>query len=127
MLVYMYYMYNIYIHACVQTHVCMLLFWFCHRIVFIHSVSHFILELSVDTCALIVWARFRLRHYQNVFTGAELCDWLIGAGLAGDKGEAVAYGRRLLLGGVIAHVTGVHHFQHSPFFYRFVDAEDADC
>ena len=44
------YMYNIYIHAWVQTHVCMLLFWFCHRIVFIHSVSHFIFEPSIDTC-----------------------------------------------------------------------------
>ncbi|KAK7110797.1 lysosomal cholesterol signaling protein-like isoform X2 [Littorina saxatilis] len=69
--------------------------------------------------------RFRLRRYQNVFTGAELCDWLIEAGLAMDKAEAVAYGRRLLLGRVIAHVTGVHHFQHSPFFYTFVDSEDS--
>jgi hypothetical protein len=51
----------------------------------------------------------------------------MGAGLATDKMEAVAYGRRLLLGGVIAHVTGIHHFQHSPFFYRFVDEEEADC
>lgn len=100
----------------------LLLFWFCYKLIF-HSVFSTLFSIL----PVFVCARFRLRRYQNVFTGAELCDWLIGAGLAGDKGEAVAYGRRLLLGGVMAHVTGVHHFQHGPFFYRFVDAEDADC
>lgn len=87
------------------------------------------LNFHVNTCRTQICSdrRFRFRRYENVFTGVEMCDWLIGAGLAGDQAEAVAYGRHLLLGRVIAHVTGDHHFQCSPFFYRFVDEDDTDC
>lgn len=87
------------------------------------------LNFHTHTCRSQICSnrRFRFKRYEGVFTGAELCEWLIGAGLACDQAEAVAYGRRLVLGRVIAHVTGEHHFQYSPFFYRFVEEEDADC
>ncbi|KAL8621302.1 hypothetical protein ACOMHN_008127 [Nucella lapillus] len=91
----------------------------CHRFVTFH----------LQTCRALICrdGRFRLRRYQKVFTGKELCDWLMGAGLVEDKVEAVRYGRQLLLGRVIAHVTGVHHFQCSTFFYTFVDTDNVDC
>ncbi|KAK7474300.1 hypothetical protein BaRGS_00034435, partial [Batillaria attramentaria] len=70
------------------------------------------LNFHAHTCKAQICSdrRFRFRRYENVFTGAELCEWLMGAGLAGDQAEAVAYGRRLLLGRVIAHC-----FSHEDF------------
>ncbi len=72
--------------------------------------------------------RYRLRRYQKVFIGSALCDWLIKSGLCRDRGECTAYGRRLVMGRVISHVTGEHHFHDLPYFYKFLDPEDyAPC
>lgn len=60
-----------------------------------------------------------------MFTGLEMCDWLTEVGLVHDRGEAVKYGRTLLIGRVIAHVKNEHHFHDLPYFYFFLDDEEA--
>ncbi|XP_071102549.1 lysosomal cholesterol signaling protein-like isoform X1 [Haliotis cracherodii] len=68
--------------------------------------------------------RYRLRKYRNVFIGHDLCDWLMKAGVCRDRGECVTYGRQLVLGRCIAHVTGEHHFHDLPYFYKFLNTEE---
>ncbi|KAI7809062.1 putative integral membrane protein GPR155, partial [Triplophysa rosa] len=51
--------------------------------------------------------------------GSDLVRWLKSVGLASDSGEAVAYGSRLLEGGVIQHITNEHGFQDEALHYRF--------
>ncbi|KAA0716107.1 Integral membrane protein GPR155 [Triplophysa tibetana] len=55
----------------------------------------------------------------ETFLGSDLVRWLISVGLASDSGEAVAYGSRLLEGGVIQHITSEHEFQDEALHYRF--------
>lgn len=71
------------------------------------------------------YCRFNFREYKDVFTGQEMCDWLTEVGLVHDRGEAVKYGRTLLIGRVIAHVKNEHHFHDLPYFYFFLDDEEA--
>ncbi|KAG6442239.1 integral membrane protein GPR155 [Manduca sexta] len=63
--------------------------------------------------------RWRMRTYRGVFRGSCLVRWLVQVGLARDPREAVAYGRHLLDGRLIAHVTNKHHFTNSPLLYTF--------
>lgn len=94
------------------------------------TTCHQFLTFHIQTCRqqLCKDHRFRLQKFQKVFTGCELCDWLQKAGLAADRSEALAYGKRLLLGRVITHVTGEYHFHDSPYFYRFLDdSDDNNC
>ena len=58
-----------------------------------------------------------------MFTGSDMCDWLEEVGLAHDRGDAVAYGRTLLIGRVISHVKREHHFHDMNYFYKFIDDE----
>ncbi len=60
--------------------------------------------------------------YQDVFTGGELIDWLLDVGLIKERSEGVLYGRKLLEGSVIEHVTNKHHFLDMTYFYRSVPA-----
>lgn len=71
------------------------------------------------------FSRYNFREYKEVFTGLEMCDWLTEVGLVHDRGEAVKYGRTLLIGRVIAHVKNEHHFHDLPYFYFFLDDEEA--
>ncbi|KAF8795036.1 Integral membrane protein GPR155 like protein [Argiope bruennichi] len=61
--------------------------------------------------------------YKNCFWGHQLVDWLIQEGVAKDDIEAEELGQKLLLGGVISHVTGAHHFHDAPYLYYFVKRE----
>ena len=61
--------------------------------------------------------------YQNVFTGTKLVDWLIEVGLANERSDGILYGRMLLDGAVIEHITGNHHFLDMPYFYRYTTEE----
>ncbi|XP_050702655.1 LOW QUALITY PROTEIN: integral membrane protein GPR155-like [Eriocheir sinensis] len=63
--------------------------------------------------------RWRLQNLSGVFIGKELVDWLILVGLSSDRTDAVKYGRRLLQGGVIAHLHLQHHFHDQAIFYSF--------
>lgn len=55
----------------------------------------------------------------RVFRGYEMVDWLVNAGLAGDRKHAVFYGRHLIKARTIEHVNQEQDFHDSPLFYRF--------
>uniref|UniRef100_A0A672QNU2 G protein-coupled receptor 155 n=1 Tax=Sinocyclocheilus grahami TaxID=75366 RepID=A0A672QNU2_SINGR len=55
----------------------------------------------------------------EAFLGSDMVRWLQSVGLASDSGEALAYGWRLLEGGVIQHITLEHGFQDEALHYRF--------
>ncbi|XP_059142560.1 integral membrane protein GPR155-like isoform X2 [Physella acuta] len=80
-------------------------------------------EYHKENCAkeIVRDRRFRFRTFHQVFTGTALCDWLLRAGLASDRSEAIAYGRHLVLGRVITHLTSEHNFHDAPYFYKFLD------
>ncbi|GFU36996.1 integral membrane protein GPR155 [Nephila pilipes] len=61
--------------------------------------------------------------YKNCFWGHQLVDWLIQEGVAKDDIEAEELGQKLLLGGVISHVTEAHHFHDAPYLYYFIKRE----
>lgn len=63
--------------------------------------------------------RWRMRTYRNVFRGACLVRWLISCGLARDEIEAELYGKRLLDGRLIAHISNGYHFSNSQLLYNF--------
>ncbi|KAJ0178353.1 hypothetical protein K1T71_006176 [Dendrolimus kikuchii] len=85
-----------------------------------HVCDQFITH-HLDRCkeAIAKDTRWRMRTYRGVFRGSCLVRWLIGCGLAKDEREAVAYGRHLLDGRLIAHVNDAHHFTNSPLLYTF--------
>ncbi|WAQ93908.1 GP155-like protein [Mya arenaria] len=62
---------------------------------------------------------YRFRTYNKVFCGTSLCDWLQEVGLVHTRGEAVSYGRTLLRGRVICHVTEEHDFHDMPNYFNF--------
>uniref|UniRef100_A0A672QP55 G protein-coupled receptor 155 n=1 Tax=Sinocyclocheilus grahami TaxID=75366 RepID=A0A672QP55_SINGR len=53
----------------------------------------------------------------EAFLGSDMVRWLQSVGLASDSGEALAYGWRLLEGGVIQHITLEHGFQDEALHY----------
>uniref|UniRef100_A0A671Q0M9 Integral membrane protein GPR155-like n=1 Tax=Sinocyclocheilus anshuiensis TaxID=1608454 RepID=A0A671Q0M9_9TELE len=59
------------------------------------------------------------RSTTEAFLGSDMVRWLQSVGLASDSGEALAYGWRLLEGGVIQHITLEHGFQDEALHYRF--------
>ncbi|KAK3108383.1 hypothetical protein FSP39_006715 [Pinctada imbricata] len=92
----------------------------------IHVCDQFV-KYHKEHCAsqIVKDHSYHLREYKQVFTGIEMCDWLIEVGLAHDRGEAVAYGKTLLIGQIICHVTKEHNFHDMPYFYKFVDSEES--
>lgn len=92
----------------------------------VHLCEQFV-KYHKDSCArkIVRDQKYNFREYKDVFTGMELCDWLTEVGLVHDRGEAVKYGRTLLIGRVIAHVKNEHHFHDLPYFYFFLDDEEA--
>ncbi|XP_061715294.1 lysosomal cholesterol signaling protein [Cydia pomonella] len=85
-----------------------------------HVCDQFIMH-HLDRCkeAIAKDTRWRMRTYRGVFRGACLVRWLRSCGLAKDEAEAVAYGRHLLDGRLIAHLNNNHHFTNSPLLYTF--------
>ncbi|KAJ8403341.1 hypothetical protein AAFF_G00351130 [Aldrovandia affinis] len=55
----------------------------------------------------------------DTFLGSELVEWLLRAGAARDRGQAVLYGTRLQQGGVLQHIPHHVHFQDDGSQYRF--------
>lgn len=49
-----------------------------------------------------------------------MVDWIIDSGIIVDRGEAVAYGNKLILGRIIKHVTDERFFYDLPYFYEFI-------
>lgn len=60
-----------------------------------------------------------LRTYNGAFTGSDLVDWLLEAGVAKDRDEAIYYGRCLLDSRVLNHVDGTQHFHDRNLLYTF--------
>ncbi|XP_012254388.2 integral membrane protein GPR155 [Athalia rosae] len=60
-----------------------------------------------------------LRVYRGVFTGTDLVDWLLEAGLVPDRTEGVRYGRCLLDARVLCHIDGTEHFHDRNLLYTF--------
>ncbi|KAH7949987.1 hypothetical protein HPB49_018069 [Dermacentor silvarum] len=60
------------------------------------------------------------------FMGRDLVDWLIAVGLCQDRVQATRYGKWLLEGRVIAHVTGRHHFCDELYTYTFLPSQELD-
>jgi hypothetical protein len=69
--------------------------------------------------------RYHLRTYRDVFTGTQLIDYLMERGLAEDRYHGLDYGRDLLMGDLIVHVSHEHHFHDCGYFYRFCTKADA--
>ncbi|OXU22582.1 hypothetical protein TSAR_001784 [Trichomalopsis sarcophagae] len=63
--------------------------------------------------------RHLLRTYTGVFTGSDLVNWLLEAGVAKDREEAIYYGRCLLDSRVLNHIDGTQHFQDRNLLYTF--------
>ncbi|XP_049954684.1 integral membrane protein GPR155 [Schistocerca serialis cubense] len=67
--------------------------------------------------------RWHFRTYREVFKGSALVTWLIEAGLARDRQEAVQYATDLLQGRVIRHINDLHHFHDQSLLYTFCVAQ----
>lgn len=66
--------------------------------------------------------RYHLRMYHNVFKGNDAVDYLVDAGYAGTRVEAVAIGGRLMSElNLFEHISGTstHGFKDEPLFYTF--------
>ncbi|XP_068183933.1 lysosomal cholesterol signaling protein isoform X2 [Antennarius striatus] len=62
---------------------------------------------------------------ENVFRGSDLVDWLVERGLCVERAEALLYGIRLQLGGVLDHLTGRHSFKDEPLLlYHFLQGRE---
>lgn len=84
--------------------------------------------LSLSVLVFVVWVQWVTRALlcrcgerstTETFLGSDMVCWLQSVGLAGDQGEALAYGSRLLEGGVIQHISLEHGFQDEALHYRF--------
>ncbi|XP_017878429.1 integral membrane protein GPR155 [Ceratina calcarata] len=75
----------------------------------------------LDECRtrIAMCRRRMLKLYKNVFTGTELVNWLLNAGVAETREEAVHYGRSLLESRVLQHVDGIEHFSDQNILYTF--------
>uniref|UniRef100_A0A8C2GN34 G protein-coupled receptor 155a n=1 Tax=Cyprinus carpio TaxID=7962 RepID=A0A8C2GN34_CYPCA len=60
------------------------------------------------------------RSTTETFLGSDLVRWLQSVGLSSGPGDALAYGSRLLEGGVIQHITLQHSFQDQALHYRAI-------
>lgn len=56
----------------------------------------------------------------NVFKGYDMTEWLMNAGLAPDRKNAVIYGRHLINGRTIQHLHQEQTFHDSPYLYVFL-------
>ncbi|XP_061186122.1 lysosomal cholesterol signaling protein-like isoform X2 [Saccostrea echinata] len=92
----------------------------------IHLCEQFV-KYHMENCSkkIVKDHKYNFRQYKDVFTGMDMCDWLLEVGLVHDRGEAVNYGRTLLIGRVIAHVKNEHHFHDLSYFYCFLDDEES--
>ncbi|KXN66878.1 hypothetical protein CONCODRAFT_19988 [Conidiobolus coronatus NRRL 28638] len=70
--------------------------------------------------------RWHLKLFENVFVGAELCDWLLNhLSDIQTRDEAIQFGNTLLQKGVIEHSRGKHCFLDGYYFYRIKSDQTA--
>lgn len=63
--------------------------------------------------------RWRLKVYEDVFSGRKFVDWLIEVGLARDRTEGVNYARHLIEGRIVRHINEIYHFYDKNLLYTF--------
>ncbi|XP_058789020.1 integral membrane protein GPR155 [Phymastichus coffea] len=68
---------------------------------------------------IAVCRRSLLRTYNGVFTGSDLVNWFLEAGVAKNRDEAIYYGRCLLDSRVLNHVDNTQHFHDQNLLYKF--------
>jgi len=68
---------------------------------------------------------YRFFTYKACFVASEAIDWLIGAGRAAGRDEAVQLGRLLQASGYIHHVVDDHDFRDTFLYFRFFCGEPA--
>lgn len=76
-------------------------------------------HLAECRARIAICRRRLLRIYKGVFTGCDLVDWLLEAGLAQTREDAVHYGRCLLESRILQHIDGTHHFYDKNLLYTF--------
>nr|XP_012148953.1 PREDICTED: integral membrane protein GPR155 isoform X4 [Megachile rotundata] len=76
-------------------------------------------HLSECRARIAICRRRLLKVYRGVFTGTDLVNWLLEAGIAQNRDEAVQYGRSLLESRVLQHIDSTHHFHDENMLYTF--------
>ncbi|XP_043252553.1 integral membrane protein GPR155 [Colletes gigas] len=76
-------------------------------------------HLAECRARIAICRRRLLTVYKGVFTGTDLVNWLLDAGVAQTRNEAVLYGRSLLESRVLQHIDGNHHFCDQNLLYTF--------
>ena len=76
-------------------------------------------HLSECRARIAICRRRLLKVHRGVFTGTDLVNWLLEAGIAQNRDEAVQYGRSLLESRVLQHIDSTHHFHDQNMLYTF--------
>lgn len=76
-------------------------------------------HLAECRARIAICRRRLLKVYKGVFTGTDLVDWLLEAGVAQTRDEAVQYGRCLLDSRVLQHIDRNQHFYDQNLLYTF--------
>ncbi|XP_076647904.1 integral membrane protein GPR155 homolog anchor [Halictus rubicundus] len=76
-------------------------------------------HLAECRARIAICRRRLLRIHKGVFTGTDLVNWLLDAGVAQNRDEAVRYGRSLLESRVLQHIDGTSHFSDENVLYTF--------
>lgn len=76
-------------------------------------------HLSECRARIAICRRRLLKVHRGVFTGTDLVNWLLQAGIAQNRDEAVQYGRSLLESRVLQHIDSTHHFHDQNMLYTF--------
>mmetsp|Transcript_12240 Transcript_12240/g.24968 ORF Transcript_12240/g.24968 Transcript_12240/m.24968 type:complete len:98 (+) Transcript_12240:350-643(+) len=63
--------------------------------------------------------RWGFKMYPNCFVGAEAVNFLVEAGYAKSREQAVILGQRMMDDGLFAHVKNEHPFKDKKLFYEF--------
>nr|XP_008117436.1 PREDICTED: integral membrane protein GPR155 isoform X3 [Anolis carolinensis] len=88
----------------------------------VRMTCHQFVNYHKDMCvrSIVQDRRCGTKTVTGIFFGCDLVDWLIEVGLASDRGEAVAYGERLVQGGIVQHITNEFEFRDEQLHYCFL-------
>lgn len=63
--------------------------------------------------------RFHTKYYEQVFTGRDLVTWLLRKHIVQNRRQGVEFGRRLIIGRIMHHVSTKRNFYDNFNFYTF--------
>ncbi|XP_015185681.1 PREDICTED: integral membrane protein GPR155 isoform X2 [Polistes dominula] len=76
-------------------------------------------HLAECRARIAICRRRLLKVHRGVFTGCDLVDWLLEAGIVQTREDAVRYGRCLLESRILQHIDGTYHFYDKNLLYTF--------